>query len=91
MVLSGVVRATGAVIAPLIILFVAMWLVRGPFAWLLIPSMGANAIWLSFPVGSLVSMLLTIAYYRFGNWRQAHMIASAPARGDAPLPEAASA
>ena len=32
-VLSSVVRATGAVIPPLIIMFIAMWLVRLPFAW----------------------------------------------------------
>jgi putative MATE family efflux protein len=73
-VLASVVRATGAVIPPLIILFVAMWLVRIPFAKLLLPSLGPDAIWWSFPVGSAVSMLLTLAYYRFGNWRQAHML-----------------
>jgi putative MATE family efflux protein len=86
MVLSGVVRATGAVIPPLIILVLAMWGVRVPFAWLLMPHLGQNAIWLSFPVGSLIAMLLSIAYYRFGDWRQARMI-EVPHRG---LPEDAS-
>ena len=73
-VLSSVVRATGAVVPPLIFLFVAMWLVRLPFAWGLGPRLGADAIWWSFPLGSLTSMLLLIAYYRFGRWRQAHML-----------------
>jgi Na+-driven multidrug efflux pump len=76
-VLASVVRATGAVVVPLIILFVAMWMVRLPFAWLMTPYWGADAIWWSFPVGSAISMALTLAYYRFGNWRQAHMLPAA--------------
>ena len=77
MVLAGVVRATGAVVPPLLILFVALWLVRIPFAYALLPHWGADAVWWSFPLGSLVSLLLTVAYYRYGGWRQTHML-SAP-------------
>jgi len=73
-VLSSVVRATGAVIPPLIFLFIAMWLVRIPFAYGLSPSWGADAIWWSFPVGSGTSMLLLLAYYRFGGWKKAKML-----------------
>ena len=51
-VLSSVVRATGAVIPPLIFLFIAMWLVRLPFAPAAgSPTLGADAIWWSFPGG----------------------------------------
>jgi putative MATE family efflux protein len=73
-VLSSVVRATGAVVPPLIFLFIAMWVVRLPFAALLSPRLGADAIWWSFPMGSAVSMLLLLAYYRFGGWRKARML-----------------
>ena len=73
-VLFGVVRSTGAVWAPLIILTITMWLVRPPFALTLMPSMGADAIWWSFPLGSLLSMLMAIGYYRWGGWRHAHML-----------------
>jgi hypothetical protein len=48
-VLFGVVRATGAVMPPLIILTVALWFVRVPFAWLLRGRLGADAVWWSFP------------------------------------------
>ena len=75
-VLSGVVRATGAVFPPLLILFFAMWLVRIPFANLMIGRLGADAIWWSFPISSLVSVSLSIAYYRFGNWKAAHMLSN---------------
>ncbi|WP_394822180.1 MATE family efflux transporter [Pendulispora albinea] len=73
-VLSSVVRATGAVGVPLAILFVALWVVRIPFAYALAPTFQAEAIWWSFPLGSVVSLLLSILYYRFGNWREARML-----------------
>ena len=74
MVLSGVVRATGAVVPPLVILFVSLWLVRIPFAWALIPRWQADAIWWSFPLASVLAALLSTAYYRFGGWRSAVML-----------------
>ncbi len=79
MVLFGVVRSTGAVVAPVIVLFFALWVVRLPFANLLLPRYGADAIWWSFPVASMVAATLAIAYYRFGGWRRARMMPAAPA------------
>jgi len=72
-VLFGVVRSTGAVTAPLIILFVAMLVVRVPFAWAFREVMGADAIWWSFPLGAVVSTVLALLYYRYGGWRSARM------------------
>lgn len=73
-VVFGVVRSTGAVWPPLFILLISMWLIRPPFAMLLQPRLGADAIWWSFPLGSLVSMLMAMGYYRWGGWRRARMI-----------------
>lgn len=75
-VISGVVRATGAVVAPLLILAASLWGVRVPFAELLQGTMGADAVWWSFPVSSLCAMLLSLAYYRWGGWRKAKMLPS---------------
>lgn len=75
-VLFGTVRATGAVMAPLVILFVSMWLVRLPFASVLSGPFGAGAIWWSFPVGSVVSVTLATLYYLRGTWRASHMLAA---------------
>jgi putative MATE family efflux protein len=74
-VLSAVTRASGAVIPPLVILFIALWCVRLPFGWFLMPHLGADALWWSFGAGSFVAMALSVAYYRYGNWRNAHMLA----------------
>jgi len=76
-VLSGVIRSTGAVIPPLLILAVSLWGIRVPFAELLQPRMGEDAIWWSFPVSAVSAMLMSLAYYRWGRWRQAHMLAPA--------------
>jgi putative MATE family efflux protein len=79
MVLFGVVRSTGAVMAPVVVLFFALWVVRLPFANLLLPRFGADAIWWSFPLASVVSVSLAVAYYRFGGWRRARMVPAAAA------------
>ncbi|HTJ64878.1 MAG TPA: MATE family efflux transporter [Alphaproteobacteria bacterium] len=77
-VLSSVVRSTGAVFPPLIFLFIAMWVVRLPFAYLLSATMGADAIWWSFPMGSGTSAILLILYYRLGGWKRARMLQHSP-------------
>ncbi|MBV6797942.1 MATE family efflux transporter [Xanthomonas euvesicatoria] len=77
-VVSGVVRATGAVIPPLLILAFSLWGVRVPLANALLPHLGADAVWWSFPISSACSMLLSLAYYRWGGWRKARML-TAPA------------
>lgn len=69
MVLSGLMRSTGTVVPPLLILVFALWGVRFPFAWLMQGPLGADAIWWSFPVGAVVSALLSLVYYRLGSWR----------------------
>jgi putative MATE family efflux protein len=81
-VLFGVVRANGAVIAPLLILVFSLLGVRFPLALLLRDRWHADAIWWSFPLASLVAVLLAMAYYKFGSWKRARMIGPRP--GGAP-------
>ena len=71
--LFGVVRATGAVMAPLVILSLSLLGVRFPFAIVLLGRYHADAVWWSFLVSSALSALLAVLYYRFGAWRSAHM------------------
>ena len=73
-VVSGVVRATGAVVPPMLILGLSLWGVRVPFASLAQPWLGVDAIWWSFPTSALVAMLMSLAYYRYGRWQQARML-----------------
>jgi putative MATE family efflux protein len=73
LVLFGVVRATGAVMAPLISLTIALLGIRVPLAEILADHGGASALWWSFPLSSAFATLLAVSYYKFGGWRSAHM------------------
>jgi putative MATE family efflux protein len=73
MVLFGVVRATGAVVVPLICVVVSLLGVRVPFAEIMLDRWQADAIWWSFPLSSALSALLSVLYFRYGGWRSAHM------------------
>jgi len=73
LVLYGVVRATGAVVPPLIMLALALWGIRVPFAYALVDHWQADAIWWSFPVASIASVTLASLYYQFGNWREVRL------------------
>jgi len=77
MVLAATVRANGAVVGPLVILAISMFPVRFGLANLFEPMLGSDAIWWSFPAGSLASMVMTIGYYRYGGWRKVRMTAPA--------------
>ncbi len=79
MVIFGTVRANGAVIGPLIILAIGLWPVRlgfavGAYRWL-----GADALWLSFPVSSFANVAMAIAFYFHGGWKKARMSIGQPA------------
>jgi Na+-driven multidrug efflux pump len=70
---------------PLIILAISVLLIRTGFAYALEGTLGAEALWWSFPVGSISSLVLAIGYYRFGRWRTMHMIdEDRPASGEPP-------
>ena len=77
-VLSGAVRATGAVVPPLLLLTFSLWCVRIPFARAMLPKYGAEAIWWSFPLGMVVAVTLVGLYYKFGNWRRNSLLDVAP-------------
>ncbi|MFO1467512.1 MAG: MATE family efflux transporter [Steroidobacteraceae bacterium] len=82
LILFGVVRATGATFAPLVLLFISLWLVRIPLALLLQHWFAVDGLWASFPLASIVSALLAVGYYKYGGWRSARM----DVPRDAPLP-----
>ncbi|WP_292448550.1 MATE family efflux transporter [Mesorhizobium sp.] len=83
-VLFATVRATGAVMPPLIILVISVLIVRTGFAYFFRSVVGEEALWWSFPAGSITSLALAAAYYRFGRWRSMHMIEGRPAAGEPP-------
>ena len=86
--LSGIVRSTGAVWPPLLILVTSMLLIRVPFAYFMIPHWGRDAIWWSFPLGTITSSALTTLYYKYGGWRKVRMLHHMPGAEIEDVPQA---
>ncbi len=70
MVLFGTMRAGGVVWTPLVILTLALYPVRLGFYYVFYPVMGADALWLAFPVSSAFAVVLTVYAYRKPGWRE---------------------
>jgi putative MATE family efflux protein len=69
-VLFGTMRAAGTVMPPLLVLGIALYPGRLGFYQLIHPLVGIDAIWLSFPVGSAIALVLAFASYRLIPWRK---------------------
>ncbi|MDP3905820.1 MATE family efflux transporter [Novosphingobium sp.] len=69
-VLFGTLRAYGVIYAQLAVLLVSMYAVRLGAYWLLYPHLGADALWYSLVISSILSMLLTLAIYFLAPWRK---------------------
>lgn len=72
MILTGTMRAYGSVVAPLVILFLGLYPGRLGFYALAEGWLGSDAVWWAYPVGSALTVAMTLGYYRMGNWRRAY-------------------
>src|SRR5206468_7678423 len=73
MVLFATMRANGAVWLPLIVLTIGLVPVRFGYVYATYGWLGADAIWTSFPVTSLINLALATAFYLHGGWKKARM------------------
>jgi putative MATE family efflux protein len=64
MVLSGLMRASGAVLVPTVLTILAIGGVEVPVAWVLSQHYGLNGIWAGYPVAFLAMLAMQTAYYR---------------------------
>jgi Na+-driven multidrug efflux pump len=71
MVLTGTMRAYGAVIWPLVIMFIAFYPARLGFYFAAYPLIGSDALWWSYPASSAFAVLMTWLVYTRGKWREA--------------------
>ena len=72
-ILVSTVRSTGAVLYPLIISFVTLWVVRIPFSYILAHHSGIDWVWWSFPISFIVSDVLLFIYYFQGGWKRINL------------------
>lgn len=70
MILLGTMRAYGVVILPLVVLAVSLYAARLSFYFLSYPTIGPDALWWSYPFGSVVAVVLMVAGWRWTQKRQ---------------------
>ncbi len=70
MIIVGVLRSYGVVLISLLISAFSLYAARLAFYFLLYPSIGPDALWLSFDFGAAMALGLTWLAYSRGNWRR---------------------
>jgi len=73
MIMSGTLRAYGVVVVPLIVMVISQYPARLGFYSVFYDALGADALWLSYPFGAGVALLLTWWVYARGSWRKVHL------------------
>lgn len=71
-ILSGIMRASGTVLWPMINGIVAIWLVEVPTAYILSHRIGLEGIWIGYPAAFITALALQSAYYFFVWQRRRH-------------------
>lgn len=70
MIQNGTMRAYGEVMLPLLIIVVAMYPARVGSYFVLRPLIGEEAVWWSYPAGTIVNVVFSGLAYRWGRWRR---------------------
>ncbi|WP_216848946.1 MATE family efflux transporter [Pedobacter sp. L105] len=76
MCLIGALRANGNTVIPMILALVSQWVLQFPIAYFLshYTAMAEHGIWLSFPVSTIITALITLAIYAKGDWKKKQII-----------------
>jgi putative MATE family efflux protein len=74
--LTGVLRASGNMMTPLVISIVSQWVLQFPLAYVLSANagLGVSGVWWAFPVTNVVTALITVAVYLRGDWKKKRLI-----------------
>ena len=73
-IISGVMRGAGDTLIPMFFSLISLWIIRIPAAWILSDHFGEIGIWWSMPIGWMVGLILSFAYYLTGNWKRRTII-----------------
>ncbi|MDZ7740477.1 MAG: MATE family efflux transporter [Bacteroidota bacterium] len=69
-VVGGVMRGAGDTFIPMIITFIALWVVRIPLCYYLSLEYGVTGIWMGIPIAWFVGLILSYLYYLTGQWKK---------------------
>lgn len=75
LVVFGTARANGAVVMPVVIMFIGLFVCRLGFAIGMQPLFdGFDSLWWAFPFGSMVTVTLACLYYLHGGWKKGALV-----------------
>lgn len=69
-VVGGVMRGAGDTFIPMLITFIALWVVRIPLCYFLSEKFGYIGLWWGIPIAWVVGMILSYIYYLTGRWKK---------------------
>ncbi len=79
-IFNGVVRGSGAMFQVLALNIISLWILRVPLAYGLASLIDEQGIALGIGISFLLSSLFSIAYYRWGGWREKELLREAGRR-----------
>jgi putative MATE family efflux protein len=71
---GGVMRGAGDTLIPMLITFIALWVVRIPLCYYLSIDMGVIGIWWGIPGAWFTGALLSFLYYLSGKWKSKALV-----------------
>lgn len=72
--IGGVMRGAGDTLIPMLITFIALWVVRIPLCYYLSHDMGITGIWWGIPMAWLTGAFLSFIYYMTGRWKSKALV-----------------
>lgn len=72
--IGGVMRGAGDTLIPMLITFIALWVVRIPLCYFLSEHLGVTGIWWGIPGAWLTGALLSFLYYLTGRWKSKALV-----------------
>lgn len=75
--LAGVLRASGNMVATMVLTLVSQWVLQLPIAYVLSKhtALGIQGVWWSFVASNVIISLLTLAWYSRGDWKKTRLTA----------------
>jgi putative MATE family efflux protein len=74
--LTGVLRASGNMMIPLVLTMVSQWVLQFPIAYVLSrhTSLGERGLWYAFPASYIIITLITMGVYAKGDWKKKRLV-----------------
>nr|WP_239558599.1 MATE family efflux transporter [Peribacillus deserti] len=69
-ILNGVVRASGAMMAVLVLNIISFWVLRFPLTYLCSNLFGSSGIGIGMGASFFISSIFAVLYYRYGTWKE---------------------